>query len=140
MRKEDLIAELQKINGNPVISIGINESWGKISYPVISVTPLYAHDGHKVDSEPSIFEITTEDKRRMSPEQLAEFKRNRLTDKYGQLAACSIDERFWAVNGPWLDKWNREKIEMLEQKIANLERGNKNGNFENRQQVSNQED
>lgn len=82
MRKEDLIAELQKINGNPVISIGINESWGKISYPVISVTPLYAHDGHKVDSEPSIFEITTEDK---------------------------------------------------------LERGNKNGNSENRQQVSNQE-
>lgn len=82
MRKEDLIAELQKINGNPVISIGINESWGKISYPVISVTPLYAHDGHKVDSEPSIFEITTEDK---------------------------------------------------------LERGNKNGNSENRQHVSNQE-
>lgn len=139
MRKEDLIAELQKINGNPVISIGINESWGKISYPVTSVTPLYGHDGHKVDSEPSIFEITTEDKRRMSPEQLAEFKRNRLTDKYGLLTACSIDERFWAVNGPWLDKWNREKIEMLEQKIANLERGNKNGNSENRQQVSNQE-
>lgn len=82
MRKEDLIAELQKINGNPVISIGINESWGKISYPVISVTPLYAHDGHKVDSEPSIFEITVEDK---------------------------------------------------------LEQGNKNGNSENRQQVSNQE-
>lgn len=138
MRKEDLIAELQKINGNPIISIGINESWGKISYPVTSVTPLYAHDGHKVDSEPNIFEITAEDKRRMSPEQLAEFKRNRLTDKYGLLAACSIDERFWAVNGPWLDKWNREKIEMLEQKIANLERGNKNGNSENRQQVSNQ--
>lgn len=139
MRKEDLIAELQKINGNPVISIGINEPWGKISYPVICVTPLYDHVGHKVNSEPNIFEITTEDKRRMSPEQLAEFKRNRLTDKYGLLAACSIDERFWAVNGPWLDKWNREKIEMLEQKIANLERGNKNGNSENRQQVSNQE-
>lgn len=82
MRKEDLIAELQKIEGNPVISIGINTSWGKISYPVISVTPLYAHDGHKVNSEPSIFEITAEDK---------------------------------------------------------LEQGNKNGNSENQQQVSNQE-
>ena len=82
MRKADLITELQKINGNPVISIGINTSWGKISYPVISVTPLYAHDGHKVNSEPSIFEITVEDK---------------------------------------------------------LEQGNKNGNSENRQQVSNQE-
>lgn len=88
MRKEDLIAELQKINGNPVISIGINKPWGKISYPVINVTPLYAHDGHKVDSEPIIFEITADG---------------------------------------------------LEQKIANLERGNKNGNTENRQQVSNQE-
>ena len=97
MRKEDLIAELQKINGNPVISIGINKSWGKISYPAINVTPLYAHDGHKVDSEPNIFEITVEDKP-MSPEQLAEFKRNRLTNKYGLLTACSIDERFWAVN------------------------------------------
>ena len=122
MNKEELIAELQKIKGNPVISIGINESWGKISYPVISVTPLYAHDGHKVDSEPCIFEITAEDKTQMSPEQLAEFKRNRLTDKYGLLAACSIDERFWAVNGPWLDKWNREKIEQLENKIQRLQK------------------
>ena len=34
----------------------------------------------------------------------------------------TFDDRFWAVNGPWFDKWNREKIEQLEAKIARLEK------------------
>ena len=124
MTKNELIEALQKVEGNPIISIGINESWGKCSYAVTDVTPLYRHDGHKVENNPCIFEINAEDNTRMSPAQLEEFKRNRLTDKYGLLSVCSIDERFWAVNGPWFDKWNREKIEQLEAKIAKLEKEN----------------
>lgn len=62
MTKNELIAELQKIDGNPQISIGINTSWGKLSYSVTDITPLFQHDNHKVDSSPCILEINCEDK------------------------------------------------------------------------------
>lgn len=62
MTKNELIEELQKIEGNPIISIGINKSWGKLSLSVSSITPLYNHDGHKVESSPSIFELNCENK------------------------------------------------------------------------------
>ena len=121
MTKNELIAELQEIDGNPQISVGINTSWGKLSYSITGITPLFQHDNHKVESSPCIFEINCENKTKMGPTQLAEFNRNRIIDKYGPLSVCSIDERFWAVNGYWLDKWNQAKIEMLEQKINNLQ-------------------
>lgn len=58
MRKEELIAELQKIEGNPTISIGINESWGKLSLSIDGIIQLFQHDGHKVESSPCILEIS----------------------------------------------------------------------------------
>ena len=57
MTKNELIEELQKVEGNPQISIAIDRSWGKESYSAIRVTPLYKHDGHKVDVELYIIEI-----------------------------------------------------------------------------------
>ena len=62
MTKNELIEELQKVEGNPQISIAIDKSWGKISYSAIYVTPLYKHDGHKVDSNACILEINAENK------------------------------------------------------------------------------
>ena len=62
MTKNELIEELQKIEGNPLISIGINKSWGKMSLLVSGITPLYNHDGHKVESCPSIFELNCKNK------------------------------------------------------------------------------
>lgn len=120
MNKEELIAELQKIEGNPQIAIGINAAWGKECRVVSGITPLYNHDGHKVDSEPCILEINCDRKLFLTEEQKAAQHREYLRKKYGPLTNCSIDERFWAVNGPWFDKWNREKIEMLEGQIEKL--------------------
>jgi len=57
MTKNELIEELQKVEGNPQISIAIDRSWGKECYSAIRVIPLYKHDGHKVDVEPCIIEI-----------------------------------------------------------------------------------
>ena len=122
MTKNELIEELQKIEGNPIISIGINKSWGKMSLPVSGITPLYNHDGHKVESSPSIFELNCDDNNPMTEEQLAEFNRERLIRKYGPLSICSIEDRYWAVNGPWFDKWNKEKIERLETEIIKLKK------------------
>jgi hypothetical protein len=120
MTKNELIEELQKIEGNPIISIGINKSWGKLSLPVSSITPLYNHDSHKVESSPSIFELNCDDNNPMTEEQLTEFNRERLIRKYGPLSICSIEDRYWAVNGPWFNKWNKEKIEKLEAEIVKL--------------------
>jgi hypothetical protein len=120
MTKNELIEELQKIEGNPIISIGINKSWGKLSLSVSSITPLYNHDGHKVESSPNIFELNCDDNNPATEEQLAEFNRERLIRKYGPLSICSIEDRYWAVNGPWFDKWNKEKIEKLEAEITKL--------------------
>ena len=120
MYNEELIAELQKIDGNPVISIGLNKAWGKQSLPITGVTPLYQHDGHKVNGV-NVIEIDCEDDHPMTEEEKEAYKREFLIKKYGPLTICSIDERFWAVNGPWFDKWNREKIARLEEKIKNLE-------------------
>lgn len=120
MTKNELIEKLQKIEGNPIISIGINKSWGKMTLPVSGITPLYNHDGHKVESSPSIFELNCDDNNPMTEEQLAEFNRERLIRKYGPLSICSIEDRYWAINGPWFDKWNKEKIEKLEAEIAKL--------------------
>lgn len=121
MTKNELIAELQKIDGNPQISIGINTSWGKLSYSVTGITPLFQHDNHKVDSSPCILEINCEDKTKLGQDQLDMLNREYLIKKYGPLSICNINERFWAVNGYWLNKWNQEKIELLEQKINNLQ-------------------
>ena len=121
MTKNELIAELQKIEGDPVIGIGIDKSWGKLSLPVTGVTPLYQHDGHKVN-DVNIFEINCEDNHPMTEEQLEEYKREFLIRKYGPLTVCSIEDSYWAVNGPWFDKWNKEKIERLEDKIKLLEK------------------
>ena len=120
MTKEELIAELQKIEGNPTIGIGLNKAWGKYCLGISGITPLYNHDGHKVE-DVSILEINADDAHPMTQEQLMVRKQISLSKKYGPLVNCSIDERFWAVNGPWLDKWNKEKIEMLENKIKQLE-------------------
>jgi hypothetical protein len=120
MNKEELIAELQKIEGNPVIGIGLNKAWGKYTLGISGITPLYNHDGHKVEGV-SILEINAEDAQPITEEQLRVRKQISLSKKYGPLVNCSINERFWAVNGPWLDKWNQEKIARLEEKIKNLE-------------------
>ena len=120
MNKEELIAELQKIEGNPVIGIGLHKAWGKYTLGITGITPLYNHDGHKVEGV-SILEINAEDAQPITEEQLRVRKQISLSKKYGPLVNCSIDERFWAVNGPWLDKWNQEKIARLEEKIKNLE-------------------
>lgn len=114
MNKEELIVELQKINGNPIVCVGVQKSWGKQSHVVSGVTALYQHDGHKVENDAAILEIGCEDIHNLTEDQLAEMQRERIFKKYGPLANCSIDERFWAVNGPWLDKWNRETIERLQ--------------------------
>ena len=62
MTKNELIEELQKVEGNPQISIAIDGTWGKESYSTIRVTPLYKHDSHKVDLNACIFEINAENK------------------------------------------------------------------------------
>lgn len=124
MTKNELIEALQKVEGNPQIVIGINKSWGKECHAVTSFTPLYKHDGHKVDSNACIFEVNCDHKLYMSDEELAARHREFIHKKYGPLDNCGIDDRFWAVNGPWFDKWNREKIEQLEAKIARLEKEN----------------
>ena len=120
MTKEELIAELQKIDGDPVIGIGIDKAWGKLSLPVTGVTPLYQHDGHKVN-EVNVFEINCEDNHPITEEELADRKILFLHKKYGPITNLSIEDGYWAVNGPWFDKWNKEKIEMLENKIKCLE-------------------
>lgn len=120
MTKNELIDELQKIEGNPIISVGINKSWGKLSLPVSGITPLYNHDGHKVEASPCIFELNCDDNNPMTEEQLAEFNRERLIRKYGPLSVCSIEDRYWAVNGPWFEKCYQEKIKRLEAEIVKL--------------------
>ena len=42
MTKNELIEELQKIKGNPQITIAIDRAWGKESYSAVRVTPLYS--------------------------------------------------------------------------------------------------
>ena len=121
MRKEELIAELQKIEGNPVIGIGLNKAWGKYTLGISGITPLYNHDGHKVEGV-SVLEINAEDAQPMTEEQLKIRKQISLIKKYGPLTICSIEDSYWAVNGPWFDKWNKEKIERLEEKIKLLEK------------------
>ena len=123
MTKNELMEALQKVEGNPIISIGINESWGKCSYAVTGVTPLYKHDGHKVDPNACIFEINAENKIDASAERIAEMHTLYMLKKYGPLCLCSIDERYWAVNGPWFEKWYQEKIERLEAEIVKLKKG-----------------
>lgn len=58
MTKNELIEELQKIKGNPTVAIGVKQVWGRECFTLTSITPLYRHDGHKVDIEPCIIEIT----------------------------------------------------------------------------------
>lgn len=60
MTKNELIEELQKVEGNPQISIAIDRMWGKESYSIVRVTPLYKHDGHKVDPNACILEINAD--------------------------------------------------------------------------------
>ena len=60
MTKNELIETLQKIEGNPQITIAIDRTWGKESYSAVRVPPLYKHYGHKVDPNAFIFEINTE--------------------------------------------------------------------------------
>ena len=122
MTKNELIEALQKVEGNPQISIAIDRSWGKESYSAIRVTPLYNHDGHKVDPNACIFEVNAENKIDASAERKAELHTLYMIKKYGPLSLCSIDERYWAVNGPWFEKWYQEKIEHLEAEIANLKK------------------
>ena len=124
MTKNELIEALQKVEGNPQISIAIDGVWGKESYSAIRVTPLYKHDGHKVDPNACIFEINAENKIDASAERIAELHTLYMLKKYGPLSLCSIDERYWAVNGPWFEKWNQEKIERLEAQIAKLKKEN----------------
>ena len=62
MTKNELIEALQKVEGNPQISIAIDRSWGKETYSAIGVTLLYNHDGHKVDPNACIFEVNAENK------------------------------------------------------------------------------
>lgn len=114
MTKNELIEALQKIEGNPQISVGIDKAWGKESHVVTHITALHRHDGHKVEQDTCILEVNCEDDRKLTGEQLEEMHRDYLIRHYGPLSICGIDERFWAVNGYWLDKWNREKIELLE--------------------------
>jgi hypothetical protein len=120
MAKDELIAILQKIEGNPQISVGIDRAWGKESIAVTGITVLHSHDGHRVEPNACILEFDCENKQKLSEEQIAEMHRDYLIRRYGPLSICGIDERFWAVNGYWLDKWNREKIELLENKIKSL--------------------
>ena len=120
MTKDELIEALQKIEGNPQISVGIDKAWGKESHVVTHITALYRHDGHKVEQDTCILEVNCKDDRKLTEEQLEEMHRDYLIRRYGPLGICGIDERFWAVNGYWLDKWNREKIELLENKIKSL--------------------
>ena len=60
MTKSELIEELQKVEGNPQITIAIDRTWGKENYSAVRVTPLYKHYGHKVDPNAFIFEINAE--------------------------------------------------------------------------------
>ena len=85
MTKNELIEELQKVEGNPQISIGIDTVWGKQSFVASGITPLYQHDNHKVDSDACILEINCEDKRKLSDEQIKEMRRNYLIRRYGLL-------------------------------------------------------
>lgn len=122
MTKNELIEELQKVEGNPQISIAIDGTWGKESYSAVRVTPLYKHDGHKVDPNACIFEVNAENKIDVSAERKAEMHTLYMLKKYGPLSLCSIDERYWAVNGPWFEKWYQEKIERLEAEITKLKK------------------
>ena len=105
MNKEELIAELQKIKGNPQIAIGINTAWGKECRAVSG-----------------ILEINCDRKLFLTEEEKAAKHREYLHKKYGPLVHCSINDRFWAINGYWIDLWNREKIEQLENKIQRLQK------------------
>lgn len=120
MKKSELIEQLNKIDGDPDICIGIDKSWGKESLNLTGVIPLYSHEGHKVN-DAVLVELNCQAIRPMTEEQLEEYKREFLIRKYGPLTVCSIEDRYWAVNGPWFDKWNKEKIEKLEAKIKKLE-------------------
>ena len=122
MTKNELIEELQKVEGNPQISIAIDRTWGKESYSAVRVTSLYNHDGHKVDPNACIFEVNAENKIDASAERKAELHTLYMIKKYGPLSLCSIDERYWAVNGPWFEKWYQEKIEHLEAEIIKLKK------------------
>lgn len=122
MTKNELIEELQKVEGNPQITIAVDRAWGKESYSAVRVTPLYEHYGHKVDPNACIFEINAENEIDASAERIAELHTLYMLKKYGPLSLCSIDERYWAVNGPWFEKWNQERIESLEAEIAKLKK------------------
>lgn len=56
----------------------------------------------------------------MIEEEFSNEKKIELIEKYGPLILCSIDDRFWAVNGETLVKIKDEKIELLEYKIKKL--------------------
>lgn len=71
MTKNELIEALQKVEGNPQITIAIDRAWGKESYSAARVTPLYKHYGHKVDPNACIFEINAESEIDASAERIA---------------------------------------------------------------------
>ena len=71
MTKNDLIEALQKVEGNPQITIAIDRAWGKESYSAVRVTPLYKHYDHKVDPNACIFEINAESEIDASAERIA---------------------------------------------------------------------
>lgn len=56
----------------------------------------------------------------MIEEEFSNEKKIELIEKYGPLTLCSIEERYWAVNGETLVKIKDEKIELLEYKIKKL--------------------
>ena len=95
---------------------------GKESYSAVRVTPLYKYYEYKVDPNAYIFEINAENEIDASTERIVELHILYMLKKYDSLSLCSIDERYWAVNGPWFEKWNQEKIESLEAEIAKLKK------------------
>ena len=43
-----------------------------------------------------------------------------LLKKYGSLVLCSIEERYWAVNGKYINELKNDKINQLKQEIEKL--------------------
>lgn len=49
----------------------------------------------------------------MIEEEFSNEKKIELIEKYGPLTLCSIEERYWAVNGKYLVEIKNEEIERL---------------------------
>ena len=49
----------------------------------------------------------------MIEEEFSNEKKIELIEKYGPLILCSIEERFWAVNGKYIVQTKNEEIERL---------------------------